>query len=51
MCSENALLHTTVVMRGYFCYCDLPVSFDQSGTNWSVKQLKLKVLLGRILRG
>ena len=28
---RDALLHTTVVMCGYLCYCHLPVSFDQSG--------------------
>ena len=28
---RDALLHTTVVMRGYLQYCPLPVSFDQSG--------------------
>ena len=28
---RDALLHTTVVMRGYLRYCHLPVSFDQSG--------------------
>ena len=28
---RDALLHTTVLMCGYLCYCHLPVSFDQSG--------------------
>ena len=27
---RDALLHTTVVMHGYLCYCHLPASFDQS---------------------
>ena len=28
---REAILHTTVVMRGYLRYCHLPVSVDQSG--------------------
>ena len=28
---RDAPLHTTDIMRGYLCYCRLPVTFDQSG--------------------
>ena len=41
---RDALLHTTLVICGYLCYCHLPVSFDQSAPS-PLTSLNNKVLL------
>ena len=46
---RDALLHTTVVMRGYLFYFQLPVSFDQSGSSLIAALINQAILPSELL--